>query len=100
MKISAKSFNLVFALLCISFLVSACGGGSDGTDAGAELLTCDAPLVINDAGTSCVVAPPISCPVGLVPNATNDACVAPVDESLPEPSILAAENQAIADPVL
>ncbi|MHC5112500.1 MAG: pullulanase-associated domain-containing protein, partial [Planctomycetota bacterium] len=95
MKISAKSFNLVFALLCISFLVSACGGGSDETDPGAELLTCAAPLVINEAGNSCVVAPPIVCPTGLVPNATNDACVAPVDPSLPAPSVMAAENQAI-----
>jgi pullulanase len=95
MNISAKSFNRIFALLSVLVLISACGGGSDDTDSGAELLTCSAPLVVNDTGTSCVVAPPISCPIGLVPNESNDACVAPVDDSLPAPSIAAAENQAI-----
>ena len=96
MKISVKSFNRIFALLCVLVLVSACAdSGSDATDPGAVLLTCNAPLVINDAGSSCVVAPPISCPIGLVPNEANDACVAPVDESLPEPSVKAGPNQAI-----
>jgi pullulanase len=96
MNISAKTFNRVFALLCALVLVSACSNsGSGETDPGAVLLTCNSPLVVNGAGTSCVEAPPISCPVGLVPNATNDACVAPVDESLPEPSVTAAANQAI-----
>ena len=96
MNISAKSSIRIFALLSALVLVSACGdSGSDATDSGTVLLTCNSPLVINDAGTSCVEAPPISCPVGLVPNETNDACVAPVDESLPEPSVTAAENQAI-----
>ena len=95
MKNSAKSFNRIFALLCVSVLISACGNVSEETKSGALLLTCNAPLVINDAGSSCVEAPPKSCPVGLVPNEANDACVAPVDESLPEPSVTAGPNQAI-----
>ena len=95
MKNSAKSFNRIFALLCVSVLISACGNVSEETKSGALLLTCDAPLVINGAGNSCVVAPPIACPVGLVPNDANDACVAPVDDSLPAPSVMAGDNQAI-----
>ena len=96
MNISAKSFNRVFALLCVLVLFSACSSSGEGeTDSGDVLLVCNAPLVINEAGNSCVEAPPTSCPIGLVPNEANDACVAPVDESLPAPSVMAADNQAI-----
>ena len=95
MNISTKSFKCVIALLFVSVLVSACGGGSEETDSGVVLMTCDAPLVINEGGNACVEPPPISCPVGLVPNETNDACVAPVDDSLPAPSVTAGDNQAI-----
>lgn len=95
MNISAKSFKCVFALLWVSVLVSACSSGEDATDSGAALMTCNAPLVINGAGTACVEPPPISCPVGLVPNETNDACVAPVNDNLPDPSVVAGPNQAI-----
>ena len=95
MKISAKSFKRIFALLFVSALVTACGRGEDGTDTGAVLMTCNAPLVVNGAGNACVDPPPIACPIGLVPNDTNDACVAPVDESLPDPSVMAGPNQAV-----
>ena len=95
MNISAKSFKYAFALLCVSVLVSACGGGEDGTDAGAVLMTCNAPLVPDATGAACVQPPPIACPVGLVPNATNDACVAPVNNNLPDPSVMAGPNQAV-----
>ena len=95
MNISAKSFMYVFALLWMSVLISACSGGEDSTDSGAVLMTCNAPLVVNETGTACVNPPPIACPVGLVPNATNDACVAPVNNNLPDPVVFAGPNEAI-----
>lgn len=95
MNISAKSIKYAFALLCVSVLVSACSGGKEDTDAGEVLMTCNAPLVPNAAGTACVEPPPIACPVGLVPNDTNDACVAPVNNNLPDPSVQAGPLEAI-----
>ena len=86
--------SLMMALL-ISIFTIACGGGSDSVDMGENLLTCNAPLIINDAGTACVDRPALSCPAPLVANDDNTACVVGANPDLPDPIVFAGENQAI-----
>lgn len=86
--------SLMMALL-LSIFTIACGGGSDSVDMGENLLTCNAPLIINDAGTACVDRPALSCPAPLVANDDNTACVVGANPDLPDPIVFAGENQAI-----
>lgn len=81
----------LLALMIMSMI--GCGGSS--VDGGEELLTCDAPLVLNPAGNACVEPQPLQCPAPLVPNEFNDQCVVGADPDAPEPSVFPGENEAI-----
>lgn len=87
--------SLVMAVV-ISIFTIACGGGSGSSvDMGESLLTCNAPLIINDAGDACVERPALVCPAPLIANSDNTECVVGANPDLPDPSVSPGENQAI-----
>lgn len=91
---SQKSVLRVIVLASVSMVLVACGG-SDSTEPGEVLLSCDVPMVSDAAGTSCVAPEPIECPVPTVPDALNESCVVGIDPKAPLPVIFAGENQAL-----
>jgi len=91
---SQKSVLRVIVLASVSMVLVACGG-SESTEPGEVLLSCDVPMVSDAAGTSCVAPEPIECPVPTVPDALNESCVVGIDPKAPEPVIFAGENQAL-----
>ncbi|PKI16589.1 alpha-1,6-glucosidase domain-containing protein [Colwellia sp. 12G3] len=91
---SQKSVLRIIVLASVSVVLSACGG-SESTEPGEVLLSCDVPMVSDAAGTSCVAPEPIECPVPTVPDALNESCVVGIDPSAPKPVIFPGENQAL-----
>ncbi|QBF81998.1 DUF3372 domain-containing protein [Shewanella maritima] len=80
-------------LAASALMLSACG--SDSSEPGEVLLTCDVPNVPNAAGTECVPPPPLSCPAPQFPDAKNESCIVGYNPELPEPVALAGPNQAV-----
>ncbi len=76
-------------------ILSACGGGSDATEPGQTLLTCDVPMVPDAAGKSCIAPEPIQCDAPTVPDALNEKCIVGVDPNAPVPVFFPTENQAV-----
>ena len=76
------SSNISLLALAIS-AVSLTGCGSDSSEPGTTLLTCNVPMVPDAAGTSCVAPEPISCPAPTVPNENNEQCIDGADPTLP-----------------
>ena len=91
---SQKSVLRIIVLAFLSIILAACGG-SDSTESGKVLLSCDVPMVADAAGTSCVAPEPIVCPVPTVPDALNESCVVGIDPNAPAPVIFPQENQAL-----
>lgn len=58
--LSISNLIKLSALALSMTLLSACGG-SDSSEPGKVLLTCDVPMVPDATGTSCVAPTPISC---------------------------------------
>lgn len=83
--------TLLFA--AIATVMIGCSGES--VDEGSALLTCDAPMVVNSTGDTCVEPQAIVCVAPLVPNAFNDGCEVGADPNAPMPTIFAGENEAI-----
>ncbi len=93
-----KATTLAFTLAA---LLSGCGGSSSGSsttppvvvtpDPPPAPLICNAPEVLNEAGTACETPAPtaIQCDLPLIPNEANDTCVNPA------PTLAAADNQAV-----
>lgn len=81
-------------LMLTALVLSGCGGS--GIESGTNnLLTCDAPNVPDESGTTCVPPPPIQCTPPTVPNEANDACVVGADPTLPDPVFFPADDQAV-----
>jgi len=95
-NITRQKNYLVQLIACavISILLTACGG-SDETQAGKVLLTCDVPMVPDATGGSCVAPDPIQCPAPTVPDALNESCIVGVDPSAPAPIFFPEANQAV-----
>ncbi|MFT5759498.1 MAG: pullulanase [Alteromonadaceae bacterium] len=91
---SQKSVLRIIVLAFVAMVLVACGG-SESTEPGKVLLSCDVPMVSDAAGTSCVAPEPIQCPVPTVPDAANESCVVGIDPNAPAPVIFAGENQAL-----
>ncbi len=90
---SYSKFTNLIAVVFIALVMVACSGES--VTPGKDLLTCDAPLIPNSAGTQCVQPEPISCPPPLVPNDFNDGCEVGADPNAPTPSVFPGDNEAI-----
>jgi pullulanase len=91
---SQKSVLRIIVLASVSIVLAACGG-SESTEPGEVLISCDVPMVSDAAGTSCVAPEPIECPVPTVPDVLNESCVVGIDPAAPKPTIFAGENQAL-----
>ncbi|TQV75627.1 DUF3372 domain-containing protein [Aliikangiella marina] len=90
----SKKLSSLLAALVLSISILGCDA-TDDIEQGQILLTCDAPLIINDAGNACVDRPPLACPAPLVANADNTECVVGADPNAPTPTVFPTENQAI-----
>uniref|UniRef100_A0A486XTU3 Putative pullulanase n=1 Tax=Rheinheimera sp. BAL341 TaxID=1708203 RepID=A0A486XTU3_9GAMM len=75
-------------------LLAACGG-TDSTEPGEVLLTCNVPQIPDASGSSCIDPPPIYCPAPTVPDAKNESCVIGKDPNAPAPSVVAGQNEAV-----
>jgi len=75
-------------------LLAACGG-TDSTEPGEVLLTCNVPQIPDASGSSCIDPPPIYCPAPTVPDAKNESCVIGKDPNAPAPSVFAGPNEAV-----
>ncbi|MBT1446366.1 pullulanase-type alpha-1,6-glucosidase [Shewanella sp. JM162201] len=71
------------------------GCGSDSSEPGKVLLTCDVPMVPDASGTQCVAPPPIKCTPPTVPDAKNEQCVVGADPTLPDPVYFPAADEAV-----
>ncbi|KMT63777.1 alpha-1,6-glucosidase domain-containing protein [Catenovulum maritimum] len=86
--------KLVPLALAVSAALLGCKPSTDIT-AGDTLLTCDVPLVPNQAGTSCVEPEPLTCPVPTIPDALNESCIVGYDPLLPAPVYTPKENESV-----
>ncbi|MGJ8678709.1 alpha-1,6-glucosidase domain-containing protein [Paraglaciecola sp.] len=84
----------IISIMLSAFVLAACGGASveSGT---SQLLTCDVPMVPNEAGSACVAPPPFPCDPPTVANESNDGCVVGADPTAPEPFITPNQDQAV-----
>ncbi|WP_434928634.1 pullulanase-type alpha-1,6-glucosidase [Shewanella sp. HL-SH2] len=89
-----KSTITTFSVFALS-MTALMGCGSDSTEPGTVLLTCNVPNVPNAGGTECVPPPPLSCPAPKFPDANNESCIVGYNPDLPMPSVLAGPNQAV-----
>ncbi|MGZ9899017.1 pullulanase-type alpha-1,6-glucosidase [Shewanella gaetbuli] len=86
----------IFKLSALALSVGALAGcGSDSSEPGEVLLTCNVPNIPNAAGTECVPPPPLNCPAPKFPDAKNESCIVGYNPELPVPMVLAGENQAV-----
>lgn len=92
--LSISNLIKLSALALSMTLLSACGG-SDSSEPGKVLLTCDVPMVPDATGTSCVAPTPISCKAPKFPDPKNESCINGLDPSLPAPSVFPQANQAV-----
>lgn len=90
-----RSLQKLIAMVFLSTVLAACGGGSDSAEPGETLLTCAVPMVPDAAGTSCVAPEPIQCEGITVPDALNESCVVGVDPDAPDPVFFPEANQAV-----
>lgn len=86
--------SLLYILIPLS-LTGLMGCGSDSVEGGKELLSCTLPTIPDSAGSSCIDPPPFQCTAPLFPNALNNDCISGYNPNEPDPSIFAAENEAI-----
>ena len=84
----------LFTVALFSLILTACGG-SDSTESGQTLLTCDVPMVPDAAGNVCVAPEPIQCDAPTVPDALNETCIVGVNPDAPDPVFFPSENQAV-----
>lgn len=89
-----NAFIRLATVALFSLVLSACGG-SDATEPGKVLLSCDVPLVPDETGSTCVAPKPIQCAAPTVPDALNESCVVGVDPNAAIPVFFPAENQAV-----
>ncbi|QSX41131.1 alpha-1,6-glucosidase domain-containing protein [Shewanella cyperi] len=71
------------------------GCGSDSSEPGQVLLTCDVPMVPDASGTQCVAPPPKVCQAPTFPDAKNENCIVGYNPELPDPVVFAGKNQAV-----
>ncbi|MCU4676095.1 DUF3372 domain-containing protein [Catenovulum sp. 2E275] len=93
MKLNQNFVMLPLAAFVSMSLVSC--GGSEDIKKGEVLLTCDTPMVANEAGTECVAPTPKVCPIPTVPDETNEKCIIAPDPNAPAVSVSRSENQAV-----
>ena len=96
-SVMLNQYSLIrlMAVALFSLVLSACGGGSDATEPGQVLLSCDVPMVPDAAGASCIAPEPIQCAAPTVPDALNESCIVGVDPEAAIPVFFPAENQAV-----
>lgn len=92
--LSISNLVKLSALALSIHLLSACGG-SDSSEPGKVLLTCNVPMVPDATGTRCVAPKPISCKPPTFPDPKNESCINGLDPSLPLPSVFPNANQAV-----
>ncbi|WP_077338191.1 alpha-1,6-glucosidase domain-containing protein [Pseudocolwellia agarivorans] len=85
--------RLIVIALC-SLVLNACGG-SDTTQPGQVLLSCNVPMVPDATGESCVDPEPIQCAAPTVPDALNESCIVGANPDAAIPVFFPAENQAV-----
>lgn len=91
-----NSFSLIkLSTLALAVQLLAACGGTDSTEPGEVLLTCNVPQIPDASGSSCIDPPPIFCPAPTVPDAANESCVIGKDPNAPDPVVFAGANQAV-----